>query len=61
MAPYVPATDATTLQVYVTELAPEVGPVVAEQPIPGTPLINHWPAPVGRVPPDGGVTVAVKV
>lgn len=44
-----------------TLLAPLVGPVFPEQLTPVTPVIAHVPDPVGRDPPLGGVTVAVRV
>ena len=49
------------MQVYVTLPAPLEGPVFPEQLTPVTPVIAHVPDPVGRVPPFGGVTVAVRV
>jgi hypothetical protein len=44
----------------VTELPPVMGPVFAEQVIPDGPEIAQAPAPVGIVPPFGGLTVAVS-
>jgi len=62
LAPYVPASDATTLQVYVETLLRPAGPVVAAQFVmPVTPVIDHVPRAVGETAPVGPVTVAVKV
>ena len=40
---------------------PRVGPLLVEQVIPLTPMIDQLPVPVGVCPPTGPVTVAVKV
>jgi len=62
LAPYVPASDASRLQVYVEMFEEAIGPVVdAHAVIPDTPVIIHVPVAVGAVAPLGPVTVAVKV
>jgi hypothetical protein len=65
VAPYVPATEATTLQEYV-EMSPVwLGPVVIEQLVmPLTPVMFHDPAGDGATATAGEAgpaTVAIKV
>ena len=62
VAPYVPAKEATTVQVYVEILELTTGPVdVAQLVTPLTPVILQVPRAVGAVAETGPVTVAVKV
>ena len=57
-----PASEATTLQVYVETLFTEIGPVVAAQFVtPVTPFIDQIPKALGGIALAGPVTVAVKV
>jgi hypothetical protein len=60
VAPYVPPTEAVTVQVYVTK-EEAMGPVVDVQAVtPLTPVIKQVPLPVGNAAFVGGATVAVN-
>ena len=61
-APYVPATEAVAVQVYVETLRAGTGPVVVVQVVTaGTPVIAQLPDGDGASAPTGPVTVAVNV
>jgi len=61
VAPYVPAREATTWQLYVEILLALVGPVaVVHVEIPLTPVIAQIPVATGAIDPIGPETVAVN-